>query len=109
MTRSRHDSTAGGVAPSTCSVVAGASPLETRPALRRGSGTRREHVRKTTPAVSPLAEAAGAAAHLEHLSNLTQEEAAEVGTVVGALIGLGVEGEEGFEPGAKAGAEAASD
>jgi uncharacterized membrane protein len=46
---------------------------------------------------------------VEHLSNLTEEEAIELGTKVGALIGLGIEGEEGFEAGAAAGAEAAKD
>src|SRR5213080_5519395 len=45
----------------------------------------------------------------EHLSNLTQEEAVELGSKVGALIGLGFEGEEGAEVGAMAGAEAAAD
>jgi len=42
---------------------------------------------------------------VEHLSNLTQEEAIEVGSKIGALIGLGIEGEEGAEAGAIAGAE----
>jgi uncharacterized membrane protein len=42
---------------------------------------------------------------VEHLSNLTQEEAIEVGSVVGALVGLGIEGEDGIEAGAVAGAE----
>ena len=46
---------------------------------------------------------------VEHLSNLTQEEAAELGSKVGALIGLGIEGEEGFVAGAEAGAQAASE
>src|SRR5207247_1167701 len=46
---------------------------------------------------------------VEHLSNLSQEEAIEVGSVVGALIGLGIEGEEGFEAGAAAGAQAAAE
>ena len=46
---------------------------------------------------------------VEHLSNLTEEEAIELGSKVGALIGLGIEGEEGFEAGAEAGAEAAAD
>ena len=46
---------------------------------------------------------------VEHLSNLSQEEAIELGSKVGALIGLGIEGEEGFEAGAEAGAEAAAD
>jgi uncharacterized membrane protein len=45
---------------------------------------------------------------VEHLSNLTREEAIELGTKVGALIGLGIEGEEGMEAGAEAGAEAAA-
>jgi uncharacterized membrane protein len=39
-----------------------------------------------------------------HLSNLTHEEAVEVGSKVAALIGLGVEGDEGFEAGAELGA-----
>ena len=41
-----------------------------------------------------------------HLSNLSKEEAIELGSKVGALIGLGIEGEEGMEAGAVAGAEA---
>jgi uncharacterized membrane protein len=44
-----------------------------------------------------------------HLSNLTREEAIELGSKVGALIGLGIEGEEGFELGAEAGAEAGAE
>jgi uncharacterized membrane protein len=44
-----------------------------------------------------------------HLSNLTKDEAVELGSKVGALIGLGIEGEEGLEAGAVAGAEAAAD
>ena len=44
-----------------------------------------------------------------HLSNLTKDEAIELGSKVGALIGLGIEGEEGIEEGAVAGAEAAAD
>jgi uncharacterized membrane protein len=46
---------------------------------------------------------------VEHLSNLTQDEAIELGTKVGALVGLGIEGEEGMVAGAVAGAEAAED
>jgi len=42
---------------------------------------------------------------VEHLSNLTEAEAIEVGSKIGALIGLGIEGEEGLEAGAVAGAE----
>ena len=45
---------------------------------------------------------------VEHLSNLSEDEAIELGTVIGALIGLGIEGEEGFEAGAEAGAEQAA-
>lgn len=44
-----------------------------------------------------------------HLSNLTVEEAVEIGSTVGALIGLGIEGEEGMEAGAILGAEAGLD
>src|SRR5499426_2166505 len=46
---------------------------------------------------------------VEHLSNLTQDEAIELGSKVGALSGLGIEGEEGMEAGATAGAKAAAD
>lgn len=44
-----------------------------------------------------------------HLSNLSDEEAVELGTKVGALIGLGIDGEEGMADGALAGAAAAAD
>jgi uncharacterized membrane protein len=44
-----------------------------------------------------------------HLSNLTDEEAVEVGSMVGALIGLGFDGEAGMDAGARAGAEDAAD
>ena len=46
---------------------------------------------------------------IERLSNLTEDEAVELGSKVGALIGLGMEGAEGAEVGAAAGAEAAKD
>ena len=46
---------------------------------------------------------------VEHLSNLPPEEAIELGSKVGALIGLGIEGEEGMQAGAQAGAEAAAE
>jgi uncharacterized membrane protein len=49
---------------------------------------------------------AGGELEVEHLSNLTEDEAIEYGTKIGALIGLGIEGEEGMEAGAVAGAEA---
>ncbi|MBW8764859.1 MAG: hypothetical protein JF630_01060 [Geodermatophilales bacterium] len=45
-----------------------------------------------------------------HLSNLSEDEAIELGSVVGALVGLGFDGEEGAEAGAAAGAaQAAAD
>jgi len=46
---------------------------------------------------------------VEHLSNLSQDEAIELGSKVGALIGLGIDGEEGFAAGAAAGAAAGED
>jgi uncharacterized membrane protein len=46
---------------------------------------------------------------VEHLSNLSQDEAIELGSKVGALIGLGIEGEDGLAKGALVGAEAAED
>jgi uncharacterized membrane protein len=46
---------------------------------------------------------------VEHLSNLSTEEAIELGSKIGALIGLGIEGGEGMEAGAIAGAEAGAD
>jgi uncharacterized membrane protein len=42
---------------------------------------------------------------VEHLSNLTEDEAIELGSKIGALIGLGIAGEEGMEAGAIEGAE----
>ena len=46
---------------------------------------------------------------VEHLSNLTEQEAIELGSKIGALIGLGIEGEEGMVAGAEAGAAQAAD
>ncbi len=46
---------------------------------------------------------------VQHLSNLTKDEAIELGSKVGALIGLGIEGEEGAIAGAEAGAEATAE
>src|SRR6059058_3257619 len=45
---------------------------------------------------------------VEHLSNLTEDEAIELGSTIGALIGLGIDGEEGAAAGALAGAEMAA-
>jgi uncharacterized membrane protein len=50
----------------------------------------------------------GTIERLQH-SDLSAEEAAELGAVVGALIGLGAAGEEGAEMGAYLGAAAAED
>jgi uncharacterized membrane protein len=46
---------------------------------------------------------------VEHLSNLSEQEAIELGSKIGALIGLGIDGEEGAEEGAIAGAEEAAE
>jgi uncharacterized membrane protein len=46
---------------------------------------------------------------VQHLSNLSRDEAIEFGSKVGALVGLGIEGEEGMAAGAEAGAEAGAD
>jgi uncharacterized membrane protein len=46
---------------------------------------------------------------VEHLSNLSEDEAIEVGSKVAALVGLGIAGEEGMAAGAVAGAEAAAE
>lgn len=43
------------------------------------------------------------------ISDLTTEQSAEFGAIAGALVGLGMDGEEGMEAGAVAGAEAAED
>ena len=45
---------------------------------------------------------------VEHLSNLSEAEAIELGTKIGALTGLGIDGEEGMVAGAAAGAEQAA-
>src|SRR6476660_1993344 len=46
---------------------------------------------------------------VQHLSNLSKEEAIEFGSKVGALVALGIEGEEAMVVGAEAGAEAGAD
>src|SRR4051794_5673081 len=62
----------------------------------------------TVRVIDSLAVYKDAAGDLEamHLSNLSQDEAIELGSKIGALIGLGFEGEEGMEAGAQGGAEA---
>jgi len=63
----------------------------------------------TVRVIDALAVYKDAAGDIEamHLSNLTREEAVELGSTIGALIGLGFEGEAGMVAGAEAGAEAA--
>jgi hypothetical protein len=65
----------------------------------------------TVRVIDALAVHKDAAGELEamHLSNLSQDEAIELGSKIGALIGLGFEGEEGMKAGAAAGAEAAAE
>ena len=59
----------------------------------------------TVRVIDALAVYKDAAGEVEvaHLSNLSDEEATELGSKVGALIGLGIDGEEGMEKGAVAG------
>src|SRR5439155_18133759 len=69
-----------------------------------------ERLRKTDTvrvidALAVYKDAEGAV-EVEHLSNLTTEEAIELGSKNGALIGLGIEGETGMEAGAAMGAAA---
>ena len=45
----------------------------------------------------------------KRLSNLSQDEATELGSKIGALIGVGMDGEEGMQAGAVAGAELAEE
>ena len=63
--------------------------------------------RDTVRVIDSLAVHKDADGQLEvkHLSNLSEQEAIELGSKVGALIGLGIAGEEGAEAGAAAGAE----
>jgi uncharacterized membrane protein len=69
----------------------------------------RLHESGTVRVIDALAVYKGAdgVLEVEHLSNLTQKEAIEVGSTIGALIGLGIEGEKGMQAGALAGAEEA--
>ena len=65
----------------------------------------------TVRVIDALAVYKDAAGEIEvmHLSNLTKDEAIELGSKVAALIGLGIDGEEGMEAGAEVGAEAAAE
>ncbi len=70
----------------------------------------RLHDERTVRVIDALAVHKDADGEIEvqHLSNLSKEEAIEMGSTIGALIGLGIEGEEGAELGAEVGAEAAA-
>ena len=63
---------------------------------------------RATPCALAIHKDAEGEIEVQHLSN-PKDEAIEVGSKVGALIGLGIEGEDGIEAGAIAGAEAAAD
>ncbi len=71
----------------------------------------RLHDEETVRVIDALAVHKDADGEIEvqHLSTLSKEEAIEVGSTIGALIGLGIEGEAGAEEGAVLGAEAAAD
>jgi uncharacterized membrane protein len=71
----------------------------------------RLHDEDTVRVIDALAvhKDADGAIEVQHLSNLTKDEAIELGSIVGALVGLGIEGEVGVEEGARVGAEAAAD
>jgi uncharacterized membrane protein len=67
----------------------------------------RLHASDTVRVIDSLAVYKDASGELEveHLSNLSEREAIELGSKIGALIGLGIAGEEGAEAGATEGAE----
>ncbi|HTS99594.1 MAG TPA: hypothetical protein VMI33_23540 [Streptosporangiaceae bacterium] len=71
----------------------------------------RLHASETVRVIDSLAvyKDADGELEVEHLSNLTEAEAVELGTKIGALIGLGIDGEEGMAVGAAAGAQMAEE
>ena len=73
--------------------------------LAEFSRLREDDTVRLIDALAVYKDAQGDVAALQ-VSNLSADEAAEFGAVVGALVGLGAEGEEGMEAGAIAGAEA---
>jgi len=62
---------------------------------------------KVIDALAVYKDAAGQI-EVERLSNLTEDETVELGSAVGALVGLGINGEEGSVTGAAAGAASAA-
>jgi uncharacterized membrane protein len=71
-------------------------------------GEIREELQRLSDSPSIYKDAQGNVSRMRE-SQLSREEAAEVGAVVGALIGLGAVGEEGMQAGAELGASAARD
>src|ERR1700753_743487 len=71
----------------------------------------RLHDEETVRVIDALAVHKDASGEIEavRLSNLSKEEAVELGSKVGALVGLGIDGEDGAVVGAAVGAEAAAD
>src|SRR6266513_4673774 len=71
----------------------------------------RLHDEDTVRVIDALAVHKDADGEIEvvHLSNLSKDEAVELGSKVGALIGLGIEGEHGDVQGAMLGAEAGAE
>src|ERR1700729_349059 len=71
----------------------------------------RLHDEQTVRVIDALAVHKDADGEIEgqHLSTLSKDEAIEVGSTIGALIGLGIEGDKGAEEGGIPGAEAAAD
>jgi hypothetical protein len=60
----------------------------------------RLHPTDTVRVIDRLAVHKDAAGHMEvaHLSNMTRDDAGQLGTKIGALLGLVIEGEDGTEP-----------
>src|SRR3984885_15199232 len=71
----------------------------------------RLHDEQTVRVIDALAVHKDADGEIEvqNLTTLTKAEAIEGGSTIGALIGLGIEGDKGAEEGAILGAEAAAD
>jgi uncharacterized membrane protein len=68
---------------------------------------RRSDTIRVIDALAVFKDASGAI-EVEHLSNLSTEEAVELGSKIGALVGLGIDGDAGMRAGAAVGAEEAA-
>jgi hypothetical protein len=100
--------------PGTCCTVDGPVPApnaDNATQARHRAGRKELRESDTVRVIDALAvyKYADGELEAEHLSNLTEEEAVELGSKVGALIGLGIEGERGLEEGAAAGERVAAD